>query len=103
MRRGQRYLIRTQISGVREVKVLRRRSLAWRLAVASKRLRKREGLPADLFSRLIGLLARIAIRRFPGQHGREMEILPAEFRSAGSQSFLGHSRDRRPRAAAILT
>src|SRR4029453_3227720 len=103
MRRAPRYSISASDFAVREVKVLRRQSLAWRLVVDSKKLRKREQLPADLFSRLIVPPAQIAIRHFSAQHAPEMGIPPAEFRCAAPQSLLRRNRDRRERAAAILT
>jgi hypothetical protein len=86
MTRAPRSSIRAPSSRVPLATVLRPQSSVLRLGIDERRLRKREGLSADLFSRLIGPPARIAIRRFSGQRGHEMEIPPAEFRCAESQS-----------------
>src|SRR5215216_728399 len=101
MRRAPRSSIPAPDFVVREVKVRHRRSLARRLDIAWKKLRKREGLPADLFSLLNVPPARIATCRFATQHAREMEIHSAECRCDGSQSSAGRSRDRRELVGAI--
>src|SRR5215475_6200595 len=103
MRRAPRSSIPASDFAVREVEVLGQQSLAWRLVVDSKKLRKREGLPAGLFSRLIVPPAQIAIHHFSGQHGPEMGIPPAEFRYTAPQSLLRRNQDRPERAVAILT
>src|SRR5262245_2863806 len=103
MTRAPRSSIRGPSSRVLLTRVLRPRSSALRLGIDERKFQKREGLPADLFSRIIGPPARIASYHSSGQRDHEREIHPAEFPCAGSQSSSGRIRDRRERAAAILT
>src|SRR5262245_11726892 len=103
MTRAPRSSIRAPRSRVPLATVLRPQSSALRLGIDERKLQKREPLPADLFSRLIGPPARIASRRFSGQCGHEMEIPPAEFQCAGLRFILAHIRDRRAHPAASLT